>query len=59
MCMEFGIDKCASNTIRKGKKISTEGVTLPIGSILPDVKELGYRYLGILEAVKTYNKTMK
>ena len=59
ICMEFGIDKCASVTIRKGKKISTEGVTLPDGSILQDVTEEGYRYLGILEADKIYNMKMK
>ena len=58
--MEFGIDKCASVTIKRGQKISTKGVTLPDGNILQDVKEEeGYRYLGILEADKIYNKQMK
>ena len=59
--MEFGIEKCASITIKRGKNISTKGVTLPDGSILQDVKEEeeGYRYLGILEADKIYNKQMK
>ena len=57
--MEFGIDKCASVTIKKGQKISTEGVTLPDGTTLQDVKDEGYRYLGILEADKICNAKMK
>ena len=37
--MEFGINKCASVTIKKGQKISTEGVTLPDGTTIHDFKD--------------------
>ena len=59
ICMEFGIDKCATIKIEKGVKKSSEGITLPDGKVLKDLTEEGYRYLGILESDKILHEEMK
>ena len=59
ICMEFGLEKCATIKIEKGKKIESEGITLPDGSHLKDLGEQGYRYLGILEADQIFHSEMK
>ena len=59
ICMEFGLDKCASIKLEKGKKTESEGITLPDGTHLKDLGEQGYRYLGILEADQIFHSEMK
>ncbi len=59
ICMEFGIEKCASLKLEHGKKIDDSGITLPSGDTLKDLGEEGYRYLGILESDKIMHAEMK
>ena len=59
ICMEFGIEKCATLKMEKGKRTEGVGVTLPTGEIIKDLEEDGYRYLGILEADTILHSTMK
>ena len=50
ICMEFGIETCATLKMEGGKKKEGIGVTLPSGEVLKDHAEEGYRYLEILES---------
>ena len=59
ICMEFGIEKCATVKIEKGVKVESEGVTMPDGKVLKDLGDDGYRYLGILESDKILHAEMK
>ena len=48
ICMKFGMEKCASLSIRRGKVQAV--VTLQLEGILPLSEDIGYKYLGILES---------
>ena len=49
--MEFGLDKCATIKIKRGKLLENERVTLAEGNKMSALEEDGeYKYLGILEA---------
>lgn len=58
--MQFGLDKCATMTLRRGKLIESEGIEFENGDI---IKNLGpdhkYRYLGILEAADLLHEEVK
>ena len=58
--MEFGIEKCASLFIKRGKMVEKKGIELPDGKVLEALKEGdGYKYLGILEAEQVLHGKMK
>lgn len=58
--MEFGIEKCATLFIKRGKTTHHQGIELPDGKTLKALKEgESYKYLGILEADKIKNTEMK
>ena len=59
ICMEFGLDKCAALTIKRGEKVRREGITLPDGQVIKDLEEGSYKYLGILEGADIKNSQMK
>ena len=59
ICMEFGIEKCATLKMEKRKKREGIGVTLPTGEVLKDLAEECYRYLGILESDVIHHIEMK
>ena len=48
ICMKFGLEKCASLSIRQGKVQAV--VTPQLEGILPLSEGTGYKYLGILES---------
>ena len=51
--MEFGISKCATLIMKRGKVIQSEGITLPGDKVIRSLnsdEEKGYKYLGVLEA---------
>ena len=50
--MEFGLKKCGSLVLRKGKLIAGEGIHLPNDRLMKEVTEEGYTYLGIVELDK-------
>ena len=48
--MSFGIDKCAKVSVKRGKVVGREGIKLPDGNEIKQLKgEENYKYLGILE----------
>ena len=57
--MEFGIKKCGMLLLKRGKVVSSEGVSLPDGQIMKEIDDTGYKYLGILEYDKLKEKKMK
>ena len=49
--MEFGIEKCATLVMEKGKIVKSVGIELPDGKVIKSLEEgESYKYLGILEA---------
>ena len=49
--MEFGIDKCATLVLKRGKTTKFDGISLPNGRVMKEFTErAGYKYLGILQA---------
>jgi len=47
--MQFGIEKCATIKLQRGKVKHTEGIVLPDAQVMCGFKEDGYKYLGVLE----------
>ena len=49
--MEFGLDKCATLEIHRGKHVASQGITMPQGGSIKslDIEE-SYKYLEILQA---------
>lgn len=49
--MEFGLDKCATLTIQRGKVTNTENINMPNNNNIKGLSlEESYKYLGILQA---------
>ena len=48
--MRFGLSKCATLTMKRGKKDKDDGIKLPDGEMMKDLGEGEYKYLGVLEA---------
>ena len=42
--MQFGMSKCQTVIVKKGKRIQGEGLELPDGNVMKDVDEQGYKY---------------
>lgn len=57
--MEFGIDKCATVNLKRGKMYASEGIELPDGTKICDANNEGYKYLGVLELDQIKHKEMK
>ena len=62
--MEFGLDKCAKASLKRGKKVSAEGIPLNDNQVIQDLDQAEtYKYLGMEEGgVQHYKmkvKTMK
>ena len=57
--MKFGLQKCATLVMKRGKKIEDEGISMPDGQLLQDLGEESYKYLGILEADRIKMEDMK
>ena len=60
--MEFGISKCATLIMKRGKLIQSEGITLPGDTVIRSLnsdEEEGYKYLGVLEADDIKHGEMK
>ncbi len=50
--MEFGIKKCGTLVMKRGKIVECNGVQLPDEETIKSVEEDGYKYFGILELYK-------
>ena len=58
--MEFGIDKCATIVLKRGKLVKSDGIKLPDGKEMKSLNEGdGYKYLGVTEADEIKKKEMK
>ena len=57
--MEFGIEKCGILTIKRGKIVKSEGIKLPDGEMMKQVRQEGYKYLGKIELDKIKETKMK
>ena len=60
ICMEFGIEKCGMLIMKRGKFVKSEGIKLPNDEKIKEVDlDMGYKYLGILEADGMKDTKMK
>ena len=61
MRMEFGINKCAMLTVKRGRLTHSEGIALPDNLQIRGMKEDddGYKYLGVLEVEGIKHLEMK
>ena len=57
--MEFGIKKCGTLILKRGKVVRSDGIELPSGEKIKEIEETGYKYLGITEYDKIEESTMK
>ena len=57
--MKFGLQKCATLVMKRGKRAEDDGIWLPDGQMMKDLGESGYKYLGILESDQIKMKEMK
>ena len=58
--MEFGIEKCATLVVEKGKIVKSVGIELPDGKVIKSLQEVeSCKYLGILEEDKFLGQEMK
>ena len=47
--MEFGLPKCGVLIMKRGKVVKSEGISMLDGKMMKNIKEGGYKYLGISE----------
>ena len=48
--MEFGLDKCAKASFKRGKKVSAEGIPLNNNQVIQDLDQAEtYTYMGMEE----------
>ena len=58
--MEYGIDKCATSVLKRGKITKFDGISLPDGRVMKRlIEEAGYKYLGIIQADQIRYTEMK
>ena len=57
--MVFGLNKCAVLVLKRGKMVQTEGIKLPDGKRMREVKLDGYKYLGVLQLDSIMYSEMK
>ena len=56
--MEFGMTKCGTLTMKRGKVVGYEGIKLSNSGVLKQVEKEGYTYLGIVELDKIKENEM-
>ncbi|KAF7218105.1 putative LOC107393841-like protein [Nothobranchius furzeri] len=60
ICMQFGLDKCAKATFKKGKLTSTSNIQLDQETVIMELnQEDTYKYLGVNEGDGIQHATMK
>ena len=60
MGMEFGVEKCAVLTMKKGKMANSDGIALPNKTAMKGLKEGGsYKYLAVIQADGMKHHEMK
>ena len=57
--MEFGLSKYGVLIMKRGKVVESDGLCMPDGTMMRNIEEGGYKYLGILEADGIKHDEMK
>ena len=58
--MEFGLDKCAKATIKRGKKVQAENIRLNDSQVIQDLDQSEtYKYLGMEQGEGLQHHQMK
>ena len=58
--MEFGLDKCAKASFKRGKKVSAEGIPLNDNQVIQDLDQAEtYKYLAMEEGEGVQHHKMK
>ena len=58
--MQFGIDKCVTIVVKRGKVITSDGIILPDENRIKSMNEdCSYKYLGVLESDQVKQKEIK
>ena len=58
--MEFGLDKCAKASFKRGKKVSAEGIPVNNNQVIQDLDQAEtYKYLGMEEEERVQHHKMK
>ena len=58
--MEFGVEKCAVLTMKKGKMANSDGIGLPNKTTMKRLEEGdSYKYLGVIQADGTKHHEIK
>ena len=58
--MQFGIDKCVTLGLQRGKVVKSEGIDLQVGKKIESLEEdQSYKYLGALELKKILTDKME
>ena len=59
MKMEFGLSKCGMLIMKRGKVVESDGLCMPADTMMRNIEEGGYKYLGILEVDGIKHDEMK
>ena len=57
--MEFGLSNCGVLIMKRRKVVERDGLCMPDGTMMRNIKEGGYKYLGILEGHDIKHNEMK
>ena len=48
--MKFGISKCATLVMKRGRKVEDDRIQMPGGIAIGDVSDGAYKYVGVLKS---------
>ena len=57
--MEFGVKKCGTIVLKRGKTVECNGIELANGEVIKRITEEGYTYLGVMELDQVMEEEMK
>ena len=58
--MEFGLDKCAKATFKRGRLAHSSNIVLDVNTVIQDLEQEGtYKYLGVSEGEGIHHSQMK
>ena len=57
--MAFGVSKCATLVMKRGKRARSDGIVLSNEECILEADDNGYKYLGILQLDDIMHKEMK
>ena len=57
--MEFGVKKCGTIVLKRGKMVECNRIELANGEVIKRITEEGYTYLGVMELDQVMEEQMK